>query len=410
MSARIYCLFLAFYLAYLTNSPALYAQISPKDQPMVDKILADWQARYKTLEAIEYIIEGTGERVSKNRVLKEKLRYEILFETSTRKLKIKHISSNLIESRTQIYDGKYVQTFLPPEYKQGKDKMDRFITTVPFPLGTLDADVIPVFAAHGIIAIGEDPALRPFNLEMRSSFDTLSVLGHKMFDNKDTIILSDYTADLQPGRRQEFWIDPTDRSCLLRYQEYYGGKLSSDFQIKYQKLRDSEITLPESWVFVNYKSFIVLKNNESESGNKTMIVDIDDIKLEYAITTRKYRVESIRINPHLVKEDFFPAIHPKEKIEVNISPPPEKNYKNTASFRYEMDENLNPILYAKTPFKDQANKEIYPDEILDWIPKQKSLSTKATPKNWLNLFYFTSIILIVAFFLRYGLRKLYKSK
>ncbi len=389
---RIPCLLLTVYLAYLTNSKSLYAQISPKDQPVLDKILADWQARFKTVKSIEYIIVAVDDSSSKKKsnewnifpktglfaklnhydYFPKQKRYEIIFDISSGKILIKCVTSNPLLNDTTMWDGKYITYIAPPELKNGGLISDRSIRlgdswhSIP----PLDTDIYPVFAAHGIFALGDEAALRINNLKMRDEFDEVRISGKATLNGKECLILSTSMHESLPSNYEECWVDPLNQSAINRYINYVGKKPSIDIQINYQNVND--ISIPESWTYLNY--------------------------INKSVLTRKYKVESFRINSEISSDVFFPPLKPKEKICYTVMPPPDSDYTIIcAEFYYDIDENLRPNLFGKRGFLNKYRKEFFPEENFDWIPKKDT--PKGSKRDWILMISFVFAILLLISFL-----------
>ncbi len=386
---RILYLPVVVYLACLTNSQSLYAQISPKDQPIFDKILADWQSRFKTVKSIEYVIVAVDDSTSKKKsnewnifpksgifaklnqydYFPKQKRYEIIFEISSGKILIKCVTSNPILNYTEMWDGKYITHISPPELNQGKLTCDRSIRLGDSPnsISPLDLDIFPVFAAHGIFALGDEVALRINNLKMRDEFDDVRISGKATHNGKECLIINTSMHESLPSSYEECWVDPLNQSAINRFLLYSGEKPSIDIQINYQNVND--ISIPESWTFLTYFEKSVLK--------------------------RKYKVESFRINGEISSDVFFPPLKPKEKISYSVRPPLDSDYMiSSAYFYYEIDENLKPNLFGKRGFRNQFKVEVFPEENFDWIPKK--VTPKGSKRDWILMisFVFTILLLI----------------
>ncbi len=394
---RIPCVLLTIYLVYLTNSQSLYAQISPKDQPVFDKILADWQTRFKAVKSIEYNIvlvdHSSSKKKSDDRKIlpmdededeilsklknfdnfpKEK-RYEIIFEIPTGKILIKRVTSNPFYNYTTMWDGKYITYISPSEpEKEELINYDRAISLGDswHSASPIDLDILPVFAAHGIFALGDEAALRINNLKMRDAFDDVRISGKATFNGKECLIINTSTHESLPSNYTECWVDPLKQSSVTRFIDYVRKKPGIDIQINYQNVND--ISIPESWIYVNY--------------------------ILGSVRTTKYKVESFRINSEISSDVFFPHLKSKEKICYTIMPPLDSNYTvSSAEFYYEIDENLKPNLFGKRGFLTQSGDEVFPEENFDWIPKKDT--PKGSKRDWILMISFVFTILLLISFL-----------
>ena len=376
MSSRIFCLLLAVSLACLTNYPAMYAQTSPKDKPMVDKILADWQARFKAVNSIEYVVTGTIKYFSENKNNPDDdlpHKYEILFEVSTGKIKIKRETSKIEQNETVIWDGDFGQLFTTEERTfLPKKNCHRYFCRGSC-ITSFDINLLPMFAAHGLFAIGDEPSLRYENLKMREEgFDDIKILDRTTFKDRNCLLLTTNTSESLPSRKDNIWVSTKDDSALLRYQLISAQRLLYDIQIDYQTISDR--SLPKSWTIEVYQAKSYFKNS--------------------------FQVESIKINPLITKEDFSPSIKQFERVAYLYFPKAKESSGGYAYYCYEFDENLKPILVYKNGYYDNNKQIVFPGENFDWIPNQKS-TKKGNISDWRNLSIFLLSVFLIGVMILY---------
>jgi hypothetical protein len=275
--ARLMCLSLCFGLAV----ESAIAQESSHDLKM---ILSDWQRRRERTRTARYVLEGEmlvpkgafngehelyglpapelGDIPKADRTLPVKL--TLVFDSQNNRLRKEkreqafRIGPGMFSPNycVQVFDGKSTKSYMPKadneseKFKRGQRDPDLFIVKQGVSVG-LDFGDYPLLLSQGIVrpwplGLSADQLLPAPSLEQE-----IRVHSHGVLRESDCLILRSTESKDAYKVYDEFWIDPTRESAVVRAERYQRGRLSKRVDTRYQETGHG--WLPESWTYTLFK-------------------------------------------------------------------------------------------------------------------------------------------------------------
>jgi hypothetical protein len=273
----------------------LEAQPAPKGAEQIAKTLSDWEARYKRLQSVRYVVSGNAER--KDRPADSKLpalrpvKYVVLLDLVRGRTRLE-INRSGPDANFEMYipsvsicayNGTRLQQNIDRNATElGSKSPDVCLTTGPLNLMTLDSNIWPVLFAHGVIPTVNKPP-RPDQLPAQHAAEEFEYRGEVRHNGSTCILLRTDPVASIPYLVDEFWIDPTKESAIARYTYFNGTNPWYRFDITYQKSENQ--WLPNSWIFAH------------SIGNELFEVT-------------HFTVDQLELNPAVTDADFTLPISP----------------------------------------------------------------------------------------------------
>jgi hypothetical protein len=296
------------------------AQNKPLDQRII-KVLSDWEKRKNNATSVRYVLHGElvipkgcntddfgnplvpatpGHDISRpcNTIF--------LFDFSTGRFRIES-SRQSYSSRTEqsypivshaCFNGSVVRVENPREantssvHSPGPNDPDVAIFTGNLAGFRFEPENHPLFFAHGIVPTAEQQIIAGrFKEKLNAGY--LHIHGTGMHAGRPCLILRTETLQLADSTFDEFWIDGSRESAVVRSTSFAGNKPSTDTVIEYGKTPKG--WLPKNWTFT---SFLRGKTH------RVWRMKVDELTLEPSFGDADFDIE---IRPGMrVREVHFP--------------------------------------------------------------------------------------------------------
>ncbi|MCI0461267.1 MAG: hypothetical protein L0Z62_30335 [Gemmataceae bacterium] len=244
--------------------------IGQERDPQIQKILDDWKKRQQRPKPIRYRFEGTltfpkealtfdkrsinpkAPPVEKDAIMIDKGMLLLDFSSGRYRLEREADGYNLLrgvdrQSSTTTFDGQKVWTtsrlFEGGKEVKKPDQPDVAILSGKMDWTPMDLKLLPLFAAHGIVVIGEKDQILPGKWQFEPDTTLLSVHGRGAYDNRTCLLLRTHPlASGEAAYFKEFWVDPARESALVRIVDYLGRHPTTELNIQYQRTKDGWLT------------------------------------------------------------------------------------------------------------------------------------------------------------------------
>ena len=272
MNWRISFCFIAGFVAFLLL-PHGTADGQEETDVRLQKILADWKKR-RSYPPVQYEVQGKSVSLKENVVeyntskkrappfepkdtnLEWNVRLLLDVKTQRHKFEEERDIFNVSKGKATreitvtAFDGammtsKARKNVDGKETKLYQDSPDVAITTGNLAGFLFSGQLAPLFASHGAVAFPPQEFLIPGKLDSDPDTSLMTVHGKDVFEGHVCIVIRSY-----PGgdkNFQEFWIDASRESALLRWISYGGGFPGLEFQARYQK--QGPFWLVNSWTY-----------------------------------------------------------------------------------------------------------------------------------------------------------------
>jgi hypothetical protein len=166
---------------------------------------------------------------------------------------------------------------------------------------------MPLFFAHGIIRTALDE-IAPGKLRKKADAEYLTLHGQGVHRGKACLVVRSQTMQLSLTSYDEFWIDPSRQSAVLRYVMYSDKRIFNDIDIEYQQTAHG--WLPQRWTFTHYSGtaptvIYRMKVDRWEANPPTTEADFD-IKAE----------PGMLVEERVYDESVHPLVDPKSAVRV----------------------------------------------------------------------------------------------
>jgi hypothetical protein len=275
-------LWLAGLGALLLAVPSAVAQ--PRD-PVVERVLADWQKRQKRVQRVRYVV--TGQSIIPKGSLDDPItglplnppepaqdvaqpqKSDLLLDFEGQRFRLELSEQVYYQSKKQlvprakitVFDGKSLSTLCPREANATDFASEPSMPDICIlkgssptqdirPLRSVNAYYLsPLFLAHGIVAqLTDQPAFG-----RTPDPEDLVVHGRGVYAGRACLVLRTLPIKTMAGATfEEYWIDTAKESAVLRQASYLEGVLTVDLAITYQET--SYGSLPLTWVGITRKA------------------------------------------------------------------------------------------------------------------------------------------------------------
>lgn len=348
--------------------------------PQLKKVLDDWQKRQHRMETIEYQVIGEHivpqgaytaltqslGKSPKNRVVpSEETRTPISFTLLLDFVKGRHreeskmatfaldsgkVSSNL---GTVTFNGYLEKEFTPKEQnpERGPSQPELSITSGNIVAAFPCSAAYPIFFGHGRIVIAGTEEMTYGKLRNKPDPAHLYIHGTGVQDERKCLIVRTRTLKAGSGTTfQEYWVDATRESAIVRYIDYSDDKPRIEMTMHYRELIRGDESLgwfPDSWRWTLFQN-------------------------EHTMYTEEVRVEKVRANPAVTDADFDLDVAKPGMIVEEITILPAKDPSSRPERRisvYRVKES-GGIQEMPDPYRrqgDQYREHLHPWRLVFWI-------------------------------------------
>lgn len=300
------------------------AVADPLDQRL-QKVLVDWQNRQNWFQTVEYKVGGTHKvrqgaystklpieltgskpsRVNPPRDVEAPVNFMILLDFAKgrhrrdiRESQFDSSTGNLIPALMKdAFNGSVMKCLIPkgenPGQQVGTSQPELTIVSGNMKNGQFRSNYFPILFAHGRIYTAMEPIL-PGQLRSNPDSDYLYIHGESVYEGRPCLIIRTQTLKMATTSFDEYWVDNTRESAIVRYLSYSGEKAAQDIGIHYKNSHDH--WLLDSWRYTVYRLGSVLSSEEM-------------------------RVEQITLNPPVQDADFELEVKPGMLVEERTDPP-----------------------------------------------------------------------------------------
>ncbi len=281
----------------------------PKTNADLAAVFADWQSRQKLLKSARYVVTGTIEYKDEPRPPGNPIRPwrgVLLLDLAKKSYRLEQSQEVIYELsetdptkweyRTRVSTSAYNGKLLQSLRHRKANRIDEDVSDLSIGKGSLGSaagmvdEVWRIFFAHGIVPTVHSPLLVD-KWPSTHDPDDFNLAGRQLFRDRNCLLVR---TDPLSNLSDEFWIDPLQRSAILRYVYFSNSEPWSRFDIFWKD------TAHGWWADHWSKTWT--------TGGRVRRIT-------------RLRVESFEANPNVSESDFTLAAEPGMKVTVGEYPP-----------------------------------------------------------------------------------------
>lgn len=291
--------------------PEIVSAQEPKSNATIDKIYRDWEARWESIGMADYRVHGSelipkGSRSREGKILptedierEEGFRFVLDLRLQRHRLEpysdVINFETGILEEKRYsivVFNGSEVKWFVPPKDEDHDDVVGKAgIIEGNMRAQGFQQEYWPLFFGHGSVPAFSIVHALPGRYHVTPDREDVEIRGTARWKGRPCVLLRRLPTKIGVETYDEYWIDTSRNSAIVRSTSHANGKVITDIQIQYEETDYG--WMPKNWTLGRYTR-----------GGETIMF-------------KRMNIQSRKFNPKL-SDDVFEINFPRG-TPVNVS-------------------------------------------------------------------------------------------